>query len=137
MARDDDGWYAACGSRILVVEDDFFLALDEQSTLEEARAEVVGPCADEPAGLTAAQCEIDCAVLDLNLGEGPSFKIAALLRERNIPFLFVTGYDPQVIPDQFSGVERLQKPISMISLITAVRRCVDHEHPHEDLSSDD
>ena len=30
-----------------------------------------------------------------------------------MPFVFVTGYDEGVIPQEFSDVERLQKPVEL------------------------
>jgi DNA-binding response OmpR family regulator len=108
------------GLRVLIVEDDFFLAMDEQFALEDAGAQIVGPCADEATGLSAALADVDCAVLDLNLGNGPSFEVAAALRSRGVPFLIVTGYDAGVIPPEFSNVTRLQKPVMMRELVRAV-----------------
>jgi DNA-binding response OmpR family regulator len=115
------------GVRVLIVEDDFFLALDEQYALEDAGAHVVGPCADEAAGLSAADQDLECAVLDVNLGHGPSFSVAAALRARDVPFLFVTGYDAKVIPPEYRDVVRLQKPIMMSELIRAVRMTIQRE----------
>jgi DNA-binding response OmpR family regulator len=112
------------GARVLIVEDDFFLAMDEQYALEDAGAHVVGPCADEAAGLSAADHALECAVLDLNLGLGPSFAVAAALRAKGVPFLFVTGYDAGIIPPEFMDVMRLQKPITMNELIRAVSQTI-------------
>lgn len=111
------------GLRVLVVEDDFYLATDEQSALEEAGATVVGPAAKAEDALRLIDAQsVDCAVVDINLGEGPSFAFAAALREREIPFLFTTGYDAAAIPDEFRSVERLEKPIEDADLVAAVNR---------------
>jgi CheY-like chemotaxis protein len=109
--------------RILVVEDDYYLADDERSALEAAGATVVGPAARTEDALSLADGgEIDCAVVDINLGAGPSFTVAAALRARAIPFVFTTGYDAAAIPDEFRDVERLEKPIDDADLIAAVAR---------------
>lgn len=50
-------------------------------------------------------------MVDVNLGSGPSFKLAETLRDRGIPFVFTTGDDAEVIPAGFARVERLQKPL--------------------------
>ncbi len=111
------------GVRILVVEDDYYLASDAQDMLTLAGAAVLGPCSDEESGLLlAAELAIDCAVLDVNLGPGPSFRIAHVMRARGIPFLFVTGYDREAIPEEFADIERLQKPYVGHHLLNAVRR---------------
>ena len=99
------------GIRILIMEDDYYLAADAETALSSAGANVIGPCGNEEDGLAlAGRAEIDCALLDVNLGPGPSFKIAHIMRERGIPFLFVTGYDREAIPTEFFDVQRLQKP---------------------------
>lgn len=55
------------GKRILVLEDDFFLAKDEQALLEQAGAEVVGPLgsAQQGSGLPG-EGRLDGAVVDIN-----------------------------------------------------------------------
>ena len=111
------------GLRVLVIEDDFYLALDEQRALEKAGAIVAGPCPDPAEGLALIEREpVDCAVLDVNLGSGPSFEVAAALRAKGIPFVFVTGYDPCTIPAEFADVERLEKPVDFGRLIRALAR---------------
>lgn len=120
---------ALAGMRVLIVEDDFFLASDEQHALEAAGAQVIGPCADEAAAMRAAGHGLDCAVLDLNLGRGPSFELAAALRAEDVPFLFVTGYDAGVIPPEFAEVQCLRKPIVMRDLVQAVSGITDAAQP--------
>ncbi len=113
------------GKRILVVEDDFYLASDEKALLERAGASVIGPfrssCREHE--LEAAG-SVDGAVLDINLGEGPSFEFAELLTGRGIPFIFVTGYDAAVIPAEFVGTPRIEKPIREREFIGALRDIV-------------
>lgn len=61
------------------------------------------------------------AVVDLNLGGGgPKFAIAHLLRKRGIPFVFLTGYDPDVIPSDFFDVTRIQKPTELRQVVGSV-----------------
>jgi DNA-binding response OmpR family regulator len=117
------GERALDGMHVLVLEDDYYLATDAQEGLEKAGAEVVGPFRDAGAAIERAAVEtIDCAVLDINLGDGPSFDTARALMGRGIPFLFVTGYDGNVIPDEFAGVGRLEKPLTEHRLVEAVRK---------------
>jgi len=109
------------GRRVLVVEDDYYLATDAQIALTKAGATVLGPSsrADESLSLIAGD-RPDCAVLDINLGSGPSFALAEALRERSVPFLFLTGYDASVIPPAFANVERLEKPVNVARLVSSV-----------------
>jgi CheY-like chemotaxis protein len=112
------------GRKVLVVEDDYYAASDTASALREAGAVVLGPCPSEAATLALLERELpDAAVLDLNLeGTGPQFRVAELLTEKNIPFLFVTGYDQEVIPAQFADIVRLQKPSSTRQVVEEVAR---------------
>lgn len=36
--------------------------------------------------------------------------LAALLRERGIPFAFTTGYDDRALPGRFADIPRIEKP---------------------------
>ena len=112
------------GKSVLVVEDDYYIASDTAAALRGAGAEVWGPC---PTGEDALQLlderTPDAVVLDLNLGGGgPRFAVAQALARCDIPFLFLTGYDPDVIPHEFAGVVRLQKPIALRDIVEAVSR---------------
>ena len=111
------------GKRILVVEDDYYLATDEKALLERAGASVVGPfgSSSRERDLEAAG-SIDGAVLDINLGEGPSFALADALEQRRVPFLFLTGYDSASIPPSLAGVERIEKPAEIGRVVEAVGR---------------
>lgn len=63
------------------------------------------------------------AVLDLNLSGGaPRFEIAHLLQERGVPFVFLTGYDPDVIPEDLKNVIGLQKPVQLGAIVEAVSK---------------
>lgn len=111
------------GISVLIVEDDYYLASDEKAALESAGAQVIGPCRDanEAAGFAASK-RVDCAVVDVNLGEGPSFAFARTLQQRGVPFVFVTGYDQAVIPPELAPAPRLEKPIRDLDLVAAVAR---------------
>jgi len=101
------------GRRILVVEDEYFLADDVRDMLADAGAEVLGPAAsvDEATALIARDDRFDAAVLDVNLRGDLVFSVADRLRDRGIPFAFVTGYDYSSVPDRFADVWRLEKPL--------------------------
>ena len=72
------------GRKILVVEDDYFLANDTAAALRGAGAVVLGPCPTEERAHDLLEDEMPThAVLDLNLGGGgPRFEIAHLLKQR-------------------------------------------------------
>lgn len=112
------------GRRVLVVEDDYYMAGDTAAALRGAGAQVLGPCLSEQAAFDLLDHETPThAVLDLNLGGGgPRFAIARGLRDRGVPFLFLTGYDREVIPAELQDAVCLQKPVVFGELVEAVSR---------------
>jgi DNA-binding response OmpR family regulator len=111
------------GRRVLIVEDEYFIADDLSSALIEAGANVLGPIPDvsEANALLAADSNIDAAILDINLHGEMAFSVADALQTRGIPFMFSTGYDEWTLPDRFSGVPRVEKPVRAQKLIAALR----------------
>ncbi len=109
------------GSRVLVLEDSYYLAWDVARALKAAGADVIGPCPNEDAALAAiARDPPTCGILDINLGAGPSFEIAHELARRNIPFLFVTGHGDAVIPREFADAPHVQKPVDPQRVVEAL-----------------
>lgn len=97
------------GKRVMVVEDDYLLALDLVAELEAANAVVIGPCRDlDEADLQVAHS--DLAVLDVNLRGKTTFALADRLEVLDVPYIFFTGYDRDVLPERFSSVDCITKP---------------------------
>jgi two-component sensor histidine kinase len=80
------------GARVLIVEDAVLLALELETGLSEAGAEVVGPAYELEEALALLDQPIDAAVLDANLNGRSVTPVAELLQQRKIPFVFATGY---------------------------------------------
>ncbi|MFO1081351.1 MAG: response regulator [Reyranellaceae bacterium] len=113
------------GRRLLVVEDDYIIAIELARSLEELGAEVLGPVGTVRAalGLVAKNRErLDGAVLDVNLGSELAYPIADALAERAIPFVFATGYDEFVIPAAYAGAPRCEKPVDNAALARVLAR---------------
>lgn len=109
------------GKKVLVLEDDYFLASDASAALRSAGAEVVGPFPKERAALAAIEADdIHAAVVDINLGHGPSFQTAEALRAADVPFVFLTGYDQGMIPEDLCTVQRFEKPVDLKQVIRAI-----------------
>jgi DNA-binding NtrC family response regulator len=105
------------------VEDDYYLAADAARALKGAGAEVIGPCPSEEAAKAAMkEKRPDAALLDINLGAGPSFRLADALRSERIPFILATGYDPQAIPKEYQEFPQLQKPAPLRRIVETVAR---------------
>ncbi|UIJ44190.1 response regulator [Sphingomonas cannabina] len=80
------------GKRILVVDDEPFIAMMLEDILGDLGCAVIGPALDlGEAEALARGAAIDAAILDVNLGNRTSHSIADLLRERQIPFVVASG----------------------------------------------
>ena len=114
------------GLHVLVVEDEYMLAEDLRTSLEDAGVEIVGPVGRLQAALDAIRSapELDAAVVDVNLGGEMAYPVADLLRERGVPFVFATGYDDSMIPPRFSGVARCEKPVDFHKVVGALERAM-------------
>jgi len=110
------------GRRLLVVEDDYLVAMDLAEELAGHGAEVLGPAGsvEEALALVAAESRIDAAVLDINLRNEKVYPVAEALRARNVPFVFTTGYDAWVVPETFAAVRRLEKPVHIRALMQSL-----------------
>ena len=110
------------GRSILVVEDDYFLATATCDLLGGLGAEVLGPCSSEEEAMRVITSSTPTsAVIDLNLGEGPRFEVARLLKARGVPFVMLTGYGAETIPSELAGVTHLVKPIDLEDLFIVLR----------------
>ena len=75
----------------------------------------------EPPAATSAPDETAKTMIDINLHGEFSFAIADVLRTRNIPFVFVTGYrDLSIVPCALRTAPRLDKPVNDDRLIESV-----------------
>ncbi|WP_257165801.1 response regulator [Bradyrhizobium sp. SRS-191] len=106
------------GRSILIVEDEYFLADDLAREFRRRGADVIGPMSDldEAQALLRSGRNFDAALLDINVREDMVFPVARTLRERNIPFVFTTGYDKGAIRPEFADVPHWEKPIDISSV---------------------
>jgi ActR/RegA family two-component response regulator len=113
------------GRAVLVVDDDFYLAEDTREALEEAGAVVLGPYGREDDALGSIKDHRpEFAVLDLNLGSGPSFKLARAMKAIGTPMIVVTGYDDDILPPDLADTPRLRKPVNSSRLVEAVAELI-------------
>jgi CheY-like chemotaxis protein len=123
---DTSGAGVGKGARILVVEDNAFLAFSMANDLRRAGFEVLGPVATVAAAmqlLRRAGC--NAAVLDVHLSAQETSEAVALdLKARNIPFVTVTGYAIAQCPSAFDGSPVLSKPVRSTDLVGALQRCL-------------
>jgi DNA-binding NarL/FixJ family response regulator len=111
------------GLRVLVVEDEFLVALDLERMLQESGCEVAGPVGDLASAVRMAEEGVfDLALLDVNIGGEPVTAVAEALAGRAVPVVFCTGYQAGNVPDRFPGMEILMKPFQAVDVVAALRR---------------
>jgi DNA-binding response OmpR family regulator len=109
------------GTRILIVEDEYYLADDLARVLREQGAEVIGPIGtlDEAQAAVGTRA-FDCAILDMNLHGDMAFPIADRLEAERIPFLIATGYNSASLPERFASAPRVEKPFDPAKILAAL-----------------
>ncbi len=109
------------GKRVLVVEDEFLLAMMMEDLLLDEGCIVIGPFARVQDALVAAKNEdIDLAVLDVNVAEEKVFPVATQLEARGVPFILLTGYGQKAVPDDCPHWEAHDKPYDPQTLINVL-----------------
>lgn len=108
---------------ILVVEDEFLVALEMQSILEENGYRVLGIAADLAGAMEYASQSVDLALVDLNLRDGLTGPQIGerLANEYDAAVLFVTA-NPRMLGDGVAGtIGVLTKPTDEETLLAATR----------------
>jgi len=101
------------GLRILVVEDEALVAMDVNDLLLTTKCQIVGPYADVGRALKAISTrQIDCAILDIHLGNEHTIYLADALAERTIPFIWMSGHDPEILPARHRARPFVAKPFT-------------------------
>jgi CheY-like chemotaxis protein len=109
--------------RILIVEDQLFLALSVATVLEDAGYEPVGPVSQLVTAIGIALKEsLDAALLDVDLEGQSAQPIAEILTRRGIPFAVVTSYDRARLPAAMSGRPYIRKPFTDSEIKDVVAR---------------
>ncbi|WP_031549477.1 response regulator [Parvularcula oceani] len=113
------------GKTILLVEDEYLIAIGAKSMLQRLGAGAVKMAHRLEDGLLLAETEaVDAAVLDVNLDGRRSLPIASCLHERNVPYVFATGYSRSDL-DLAGEPMLLDKPYTLDKLEDSLRRAMD------------
>lgn len=109
---------------VLVVEDEYMLAIELRDALQKAGAAVVGPdpTVERAMSRLASGTRIDAAVLDINLSDGQIYPVADALSARNIPFVFVSGYGEDVISNRYPNAHHFYKPPDLRALLRTIEK---------------
>jgi DNA-binding response OmpR family regulator len=106
---------------VLIVEDEGLVCLMLEDLLHDMGAlviDVFATAGDALAALRAAH--YDCAILDIIVRDGTSEPVADALAERDIPFLFSSGVDLDVLPPRHQGRRLISKPFDDSTLAAQI-----------------
>jgi DNA-binding LytR/AlgR family response regulator len=122
------------GLRVLIVEDEFLLAMELESLVAQGGCTALGPASSVRQALALIEGERpDVALLDVNLKGERATPVAAALQERRVPYVLITGYsDAQLSEPELRQAPRLDKPVSCRALTRAVKSVLDRAGPLPD-----
>jgi DNA-binding response OmpR family regulator len=107
--------------RILVLEDEYLIAMDVEQLCRDNGAGEVEICMTLDDLDDERLSGFDAAIIDVMLGGVSTLDFARRLEERGVPFIFSTGFaDNQDIARLFPSVAVVGKPYSGEALISAV-----------------
>jgi DNA-binding response OmpR family regulator len=106
------------GRSILVVEDELLIAMDIAKALERAGANATMTTTVRHALILIEHDGLSGAIMDHGLTDGDSLQVCARLKERGIPYLSYSGYEP--VPGASKDAPFITKPVSMDVLMSAM-----------------
>jgi DNA-binding response OmpR family regulator len=111
----------AKGLKVFVVEDEPMIRILLMDMLGELGCRVAAEAGDgEAAAKLAQSTEFDLAILDVNLRGKLITPVAELIRARQLPIIFATGYGSEGLPEEFRDYPALPKPYQLEGLARAI-----------------
>jgi DNA-binding response OmpR family regulator len=110
------------GRRLLIVEDDPYIALALEETLAEFGLIIAGMARSlEDAVRLSREDGIDLALLDVNIGHEKIDPVADALADRGCPFIFTTGCGRAGLPEAHLEHAMVEKPFYVEEILNALR----------------
>jgi two-component sensor histidine kinase len=118
------------GARVLIVEDAVLLAMELETGLSDAGAEIIGPAYELEEAMALLDQPIDAAVLDANLNGHSVMPVAQALAARGVPFVFATGYGEAAGAPGGFDAPVIRKPYDVTQVAAAVAELLQVNTPH-------
>lgn len=118
--------------RVLVVEDEFIIALDLSETVRDLGFELDGPYADKEHAFVAIDQDLpDAAILDVYTRDGEVFPLADALTAAGVPIIFHSGHvTPGEVQARYPQAFACTKPCPPDHLIDTLREAVEQHTQH-------
>lgn len=118
------------GYRVLVVEDDYFIASDISKTLRASGATIEGPHGSLGQFTEAiGRGEFQLAVIDINLRGEDACPLLHELEAMGVPFVFATGYTDAAIPPEWRQAPLCEKPFRDGEIVAALFQVAAQRYP--------
>ena len=102
---------------VFLVEDEVMIRMMVSDMLEELGYTVVAEAGEIGEALRLAETTyFDLAILDVNVNGKVISPVADLIKARNRPFIFATGYGSSGLPEEYRDRPALQKPFQLETL---------------------
>ena len=120
--------------KVLVVEDEFIIALDLSETVRDLGYALEGPYADKAHAFDAIEDELpDCAILDVFTADGEVYPLADALTEAGVPIIFHSGHvSPNEMRLRYPEAWACAKPCSPDKLIDVLQEAVERAKANGD-----
>ena len=112
--------------KVLVVEDEFIIALDLSETVQDLGYELEGPYAGNEDAFEAIEDQMpDLAILDVFTADGEIYPLADRLVEAGVPIVFHSGHvTPEEVKARYPDAVACAKPCPPDRLIDAMQEAV-------------
>lgn len=112
---------------VLIVEDEFIIALDLSETVEDLGYALEGPFADKRSAFRAIEADMpDAAILDVYTSDGEVFPLADALAEAGVPLIFHSGHvTPPEVTERYPDAWACTKPCPPDKLIAVLQEAVE------------
>ena len=105
------------GCSVFLVEDEVMIRMMVADMLEELGYGVAAEAGEISEALRLVEStDFDLAILDVNVNGKVITPVAELIKARNRPFIFATGYGSSGLPEEYRDRPALQKPFQLETL---------------------
>jgi CheY-like chemotaxis protein len=113
------------GGSVFLVEDEVMIRMMVADMLEELGYRIAAECGEIGEAMKLAQhAEFDIAILDVNVNGKVISPVAELIKARNRPFIFATGYGSSGLPEEYRDRPTLQKPFQLETLAKMIDKAL-------------